>query len=669
MRLAAGIGLLATILGVALAHSSAPAQAPPDAWKSQPILDVSKSPQAKIHGVPIRAVTMGEGFWAGRRRVNVEKSIPSLYALLEANGIIDNFRRLSGRKNTPRRGPLYTDSDVYKWLEAVAFVLQSGDRPELRALFDRVADDVLAAQEPSGYLNTYYQDDRKALRFTEMHRGHELYCLGHLLQAAIAYYRATGDRRLLDGAIRYADYVVANFGPTLKPAVSGHPEIELALVELYRVTGQKKYLDFAGYVLHGDGARLQLTAAQMVYMFSGRPFVERTRLEGHAVRAMYACSGATDYFLETGDQAYWATLQTLWKDMVGRKMYITGGVGSREGDEAFGDPYELPNQLAYTESCAAIGNFLWNWRLLAATADARYTDLMERALYNGVNAGMSLDGALYCYRNPLALTGDPEDKIRNPWYNTTCCPPNLERVLASLPGYLYGTSRDGIYVHFFHNSELDWHLENGTPVRLKQTTRYPWDAAVEIAVYPPQNQEFTIYLRIPGWGSVARVAVNGTPVMQVVRPGTYHAVKRVWKPGDRLTLSMPMPAQLMAANPRVADDVGKVAAQRGPLIYCLEGIDQPNVESLFDVALAPPGLFDKGFTEEFRPELLGGVVVLHRNGLVASTPLSREPLYQIAADAARRVTREVPLTFIPYYAFANREPTPMIVWVPSGGGS
>lgn len=657
----------AALAVLVVAALGAAAKAPVEPWKTQPILDVSKSPQAKVQGVPIRAVKMGEGFWAGRRRANVEKSIPSLYELLEANGIIDNFRRVSGRKNVPRRGPLYTDSDVYKWMEAVAFVLQSEDRPELRALFDRVADDVLAAQEPSGYLNTYYQDDRKALRFTEMHRGHELYCLGHLLQAGIAYYRATGNRRLLDGAIKFVDYVEAAFGPDKKPLLAGHPEIELALVELYRLTGARKYLDLAGYILRGDSERLTLTPAQMVYMFSGRPFTARTELEGHAVRAMYACSGATDYFLETGDQTYWATLQALWQDMTRRKMYITGGVGSRSGDEAFGDPYELPNQLAYTESCAAIGNMLWNWRLLAATADARYGDTLERALYNGVNAGMSLDGSLYCYRNPLELKGDPADPIRNPWYTTTCCPPNLERVLAALPGYLYGTGPNGIYVHLYHTSELSWHLADGTPVTLRQTTNYPWEGAVEIVVNVPPATDFTVYLRIPAWASVARVAVNGTPVMQLVQPGTYHAVKRRWQPGDRLRLAMPITPTLMAANPRITDNIGKVAVQRGPLIYCLEGLDQPGVGSLFDVALAPSGIIDKGFVEEHRRDLLGGVTVVRRKGVVATTPLDREPLYQSAREAAVRTTREVDLTFVPYYTFANRGPTPMIVWVPKAG--
>jgi DUF1680 family protein len=354
MRFAIATGLVIVTLIGALAQSSVPGQSPPEPWKNQPILDVSKSPQARVHGVPVRAVKMGEGFWAARRRVTIEKSIPSLYELFEANGIIDNFRRLSGRKNVPRKGPLYTDSDVYKWMEAVAFVLQSEDRPELGTLFDRVADDVLAAQEPSGYLNTYYQDDRKALRFTEMHQGHELYCLGHLLQAAIAYYRATGNRHLLDGATRYADYVVSNFGPIggrLSPGIRNRACARRALSrhgpeEMPRL-----------HRLHPQRRRrgLKLTAAQMVYMFSGRPFTERTRLEG----TPFAPCMRRGHRLLSRDRepgVCWTTLQTLWRDMVGHKMSITGGVGSRQGDEAFGDSHpSCPTSSRY-RSCAAIGN-------------------------------------------------------------------------------------------------------------------------------------------------------------------------------------------------------------------------------------------------------------------------------------------------------------------------
>ena len=394
-----------------------------DNWQDQGIIYLNHSPDAVMHPVPVRAVTLGDGFWQARRRVNVDRSIPTMLELLEAHGIVDNFRRLSGQKQTRRAsGPLYTDSDLYKWMEAVAFVLQSGDNPKLRATFDASSAIIAAAQEPSGYLNTNYVGDKAPLRFTEMYRSHELYCLGHLLQAGIAYYRATGDRKLLDAGIRFVDYLVANFGPEKRPLLTGHPELEMALVELYRTTGNRAYLNLAGYLLSGvETERLHLKPSQVSYMFSGIPFTSRTIFEGHAVRAMYASSGATDYYLETGDPLYRKTLDTLWADLTNRKMYITGGVGSRSDGEAFGDPYELPNSQAYTESCAAIGNMMWNFRMLAASGESRFADVMERALYNGINSGMSLDGTLYCYRNPLASDGE---KIRNEWYDTTCCPPN-----------------------------------------------------------------------------------------------------------------------------------------------------------------------------------------------------------------------------------------------------
>jgi hypothetical protein len=411
-------------IACALLMASAPSQAAD--WKDKPILDTAKSPGAILHGVPVSAVTIKDGFWSPRRKVNVEVSLPTLLTLFEQNGILDNFRRVSGRKDVARRGPLYTDSDVYKWLEAVAFVLQGGDQPELRKSAEAVIDDIVAAQEPSGYLNTYFTREHLAERHTNMRGGHELYCLGHLIQAGIAWYRATGDRKLLDAGVRMADYVDREFGPSKKPIFEGHPEFELSLIELYRVTGEKRYLDLAGYFLRGDPRNVAATRpSDWLYLFTIKPFLERTQLEGHAVRAMYASSGATDYYLETREKPYWQALSNLWDDMTLRKMYITGGVGSRADGEAFGDPYELPNRQAYTESCAAIGTMFWNWRLLQATGDAKYMDVFERALYNGANSGLSLSGNLYCYRNPLELTGDPKDRIRNPWYDTTCCPPNL----------------------------------------------------------------------------------------------------------------------------------------------------------------------------------------------------------------------------------------------------
>jgi len=654
------------LLSVCLAFAAAGfAQTESEAWKAQGIINTSASPKAKLHSVPIRAVTMGDGFWAERMRTNVEESIPSLLALLEEHGVVDNFRRLSGRKNEGRRGPLYTDSDLYKWMEAVAFALQSGDRPQLRGTLDKLIDDVLAAQEPSGYLDTYYVGERTKLRFSEMYRSHELYCLGHLLQAGIAYYRATGNRKLLDGGIKYANYVLQILGPEKKPALTGHPEFEMALVELYRTTGDQRYLDFANYLFTGERLRLQLSDDQVTYLFSGIPFTSRTVLEGHAVRALYACSGATDYYLETGDVSYGDALDRLWKDLVERKMYITGGVGSYAEGESVGAAYDLPNERAYAESCAAIANLMWNWRMLAAKAEARYADVMEEALYNGINSGMSLSGTLYCYRNPLEFRGN--ENVRQPWYDTTCCPPNLERTFASLPGYLYSTGPTGVYVNFYHASTLDWRLEDGAGLKIVQRTKYPWDGDITLKISPAKAATFTLYLRIPGWSSKATVTLEGKPAPGKLKAGEYFAIHREWTGESTVRLQLDMTPRLVAANPRVPEDYGKVAVQRGPLVYCLEQVDQEDRAPIFDVALSGSAGPDWGFTWEFRPDILGGIVMLKHKGTAAAKPPSEEPLYRTLERAAQTEGKEVNLTFVPYYAWANRLPGPMEVWIPYAG--
>jgi DUF1680 family protein len=632
-------------------------------WRDQGVENLAKSPHAKLRDIPVRAVTITGGFWAQRRDINVTKSIPTMHDLLEANGRMNNFRRLVGKSTSAQSGPVFSDSDVYKWTEAVGFVLQSGDRPELRASAEKLIDEVVAVQEPSGYLNTYYQDDRKSLRMLPQTQttGHELYNIGHMLQGAIAYYRATGDRKLLDAGVRFVDdFLIPNYGPApKKPIVSGHPEIEMGLIELYRITGDKRQLDLAGYILQGD-KRIELPERRTIYMFSGTPFTERTKMEGHAVRAMYACCGATDYYMETGDPTYLQTLNQLWNDTTTTKMYVTGGVGSRSDGEAFGDSYELPNFRAYGESCAAIGNMMWNWRMLAVTGDAKFTDVIERALYNGINSGMSLDGTLYCYRNPLAFDPSTGDKIRNPWYDVTCCPPNLERTFGSLPGYFYSTSADGVYVHLYDNSELNWHLENGVGLKVTQKTSYPWDGRVEIAVMPAEASDFTFYLRIPGWADHAQVAVNGKG-MTGATPGQYLPIRRRWSPGDVVQLMVEVVPQVIEANPRVADDTGRVAIQRGPLIYCLEEIDQPSGISLSDLAVNPGSRPAEQFPTEFKSDLLGGMVVLHHTGAVYERASSEKMLYSRYSGESLR-TRKVPLTFIPYYAWANRQATSMQVW-------
>jgi uncharacterized protein len=631
-------------------------------WKDEGIENLAKSPHAKLRDIPVHAVTITGGFWGPRREINVTRSIPTMHDLLEANGRMNNFRRLVGKSDAAQSGPVFSDSDVYKWTEAVGFMLQSGDRPALRATADKIIDEVIAIQEPSGYLNTYYQDDRKSLRMLPQTQstGHELYNIGHMLQGAIAYYRATGDRRLLDAGIRFVDdFLIPNYGPApKKPIVSGHPEIEMGLIELYRITGDKRQLDLAGYILQGD-KRIELPERRTIYMFSGTPFTSRTKMEGHAVRAMYACCGATDYYMETGDPTYLQTLNMLWNDTTTTKMYVTGGVGSRSDGEAFGDAYELPNFRAYGESCAAIGNMMWNWRMLAVTGDCKFTDVIERALYNGINSGMSLDGTLYCYRNPLAFDPSTGDKIRNTWYDVTCCPPNLERTFGSLPAYFYSTSADGIYVHLYDNSELNWHLENGVGLKVAQKTNYPWDGGVEITVTPAQASDFTFYLRIPGWADRAQVTVNAKAVPSVT-PGEYLQIRRRWSPSDVIELKIEVVPQVIEANPRVADDTGRVAIQRGPLIYCLEEIDQPSGISLSDVAVNPGRQPAEQFQTEFKSDLLGGTVVLHHTGAVYERGASQKALYSPYGRETK--TRRVPLTFIPYYAWANRQATSMQVW-------
>lgn len=632
-------------------------------WRAQGVIYLDHSLNARLHTVPVSAVHLGDGFWASRRRVTTDRSLPTLLDLLEEHGVFDNFRRLSGRKNVPRRGPLYTDSDAYKWIEAAAWALASNETPDLekaklRAKVESLISDIVAAQEPSGYLNTYFQGEKAHLRFTELTHSHEDYCLGHLIQAAIAYYRATGSRLLLDAAIRFADYIVENFGPTKRPFVTGHPELEMAMVELYRTTGQTKYLEFTRYLFSGvERDRLKLKDSDMRYMFSGKPFTSHTEFEGHAVRALYAVSGATDYFAESGDPAFQKTLDILWSDLTMHKMYITGGVGSRAAGESFGDDYELPSANAYAETCAAVANVMWNFRLLALTADARYADVLERTLYNGANAGMSLSGTTYCYRNPLASNGE---KLRNPWYDTTCCPPNIERLFESLPGYFYAMSRDGVYVNLYNDSELDWHLEDGLKLKLNQATNYPWSGEIHLTVNPEHAAQFAVYLRWPAWAASADLEVNGHPFdISDAKRGSYISVLRNWQPGDTITLNLPLQTVPMAANPRVADVYGRVAIERGPLIYALEQIDQ-NGAALGDLFIRAnaPG------SPEQRKDLLGGVTVLKFPGQIAERSLGDEPLYQPFAIMGSLAKRPTALTFIPYYAFGNREPTPMEVWVP-----
>ncbi len=641
-------------------------------WKRAGVIDLSNSRYAKLKTVPVRAVVIQDGFWSQRRKTNLVASIPSMHDELLEHGRMNNFLRLAGKSTEPQKGPVYSDSDIYKWTEAVGFQLQAGDQPELRKTTDAMIRDVVAIQEPSGYLNSYYNGDRKPLRmqYDTQTTGHELYCIGHMLQGAIAYYRATGDQTLLNAGVRFVDdFLIPGYGPgaNQKAIVSGHPEIEMALIELSRTTGDRKYVDLAAYILHGD-QRIPLRPQQIVYMYCGIPFTSRTKLEGHAVRAMYACCGATDYYLETGDPAYWKTLNVLWDDLTSHQLYVNGGVGARAAGEAFGDPYELPNAQAYGESCAAIGNMMWNWRMLAASGDAKFTDVMERALYNGINSGMSLDGKTYCYRNPLAFdpAGESRDrhlvegKIRNPWYDTTCCPPNLERTFASLSGYFYSTSADGVYVHLYDNSEMNWQLYDGTALMIRQKTNYPWSGDVRITVSPAAPREFVMYVRIPGWSAKNSVKVNGKEFVGA-KPGEYLAIRRRWTENDTIDLNFDMTTQLLKANPAVTEDRGRVAFQRGPIVFCMEHLDQPDHSS--GMNLAGYTVQNGGeTTAHFDPDLLDGVMVLSHPATISKTDKD----IGLYFPASTPKPKESPTTvrLIPYYAWANRESASMQVWIP-----
>jgi hypothetical protein len=650
-----------------------PASAPETGWAAAGVIDLSHSPFAKLKTVPVRAVVLEDGFWSKRRRTNLTASIPSMHDELLDHGRVDNFLRLSGRSSAPQRGPVYSDSDIYKWTEAVGFALQTGNQPELKQTTDAMIRAIVATQEPDGYLNTFYVGDRKPLRmlYETQETGHELYNIGHMIQGAIAYYRATGDRTLLDAGMRFVDqFLLPGFGPGMgqKAIVSGHPEIEMALIELYRTTGKHEYVDLAGYILRGDD-RIPLRPQQTTYMFCGVPFTSRTNLEGHAVRAMYACCGATDYYLETGDQSYWKTLNTLWEDLTAHQLYVTGGVGAREAGEAFGGAYELPNARAYGESCAAIGNMMWNWRMLAASGQARFTDVLERALYNGINSGMSLDGKTYCYRNPLAFdpsgnSGDrhsAEGRIRNSWYDTTCCPPNLERTLASLPGYFYSTSSDGVYVHLYDNSEMNWHLQDGTGLTIQQRTSYPWSGEVKMTVSAATPREFVVYVRIPGWSGTTEVRVNGKPVIGA-QPGEYLAIRRRWSAQDAIDLSFDMSTRLLKANPAVEEDRGRVAFQRGPMVFCMEHLDQAGHEH--EVNLVGYSVQVNGSTTaHFDPDILDGVMVLSHPGSI-SRSLADWGLYYPATESVKVEESPTTVKLIPYYAWANRDSTAMQVWIP-----
>jgi len=619
------------------------------------VVDTSASPYAKLHPVAIQSVNLEDEFWAPRLRVLREITLPSQYQLCEETGRLFNFRRAAGKETGNFQGLFFNDSDVYKWVEAVAFSLAGSTDQKLHELAHQAISQILAAQDEDGYLNSYFTLERKKERWTNLRDMHELYCAGHLVQSAVAFYRATGEGTLLEAACRLGDHITGMFGPDKRLGTPGHPEVEMALVELYRTTGKQDYLNLAKFFIDKRG---QGVIGGSPYHIDHKPFRELTEIVGHAVRSLYLNCGAADVYMETGDKALWDGLVRLWHSMTEHKMYATGGVGSRYEGEAFGDNYELPNARAYAETCAAIANVMWNWRMLQISCEARFADVMELALYNGVLSGISLDGKNYFYVNPLADRGHHS---RQRWFECACCPPNVARLLASLPGYFYSLSSAGVWIHLYGQNTA--HLRvNSNAVTIVQRTRYPWDGEVEIILHPEKETTFSLFLRVPGWCPNFRVQVNGEILDTLVQPGNYQEVRRSWKTGDSVRLSLSMKIERIVSHPYAIENNDRVAVKRGPIVYCVEQRDNPDFDPW---KLVLP--HDASLEAEWRPEALNGVMVIRGEALALDDDDEfRGNLYRPLADVRSRL-RPVQFIAIPYYAWANREPGAMIVWIRSLG--
>jgi uncharacterized protein len=594
---------------------------------------------AKVFPVNIEDVRI-KGFLGDRLRINRDISIPSLYKNFLKYGTVDNFKIASGEKTGDVTRRLATDSDLYKWMEAVSYDLQNEYRKERGNLIEGLISTIVKTQERSGYIDTFYTGGYRKQRFKNLGSSHELYCGGHLIQAAVAHYRATGKDNFLNIAVRWADLICRRFGRGRIEENDGHPEVEMALVELYRVTGRKKYLHLAEFLM------------SMPYkILGGYSFLEFPEITGHAVRMMYLCSGAADYYTETGDGRYLEKLLALWDDMANRKVYITGGVGSRYAGEAFGLPYELPNLRAYAESCAAVASMMWNYRMFLITGKAGFMNLFENTLYNGFLSGVSLNGREYFYKNPLASRGEHQ---RSPWYTTTCCPPNIQRMLASLPGYFYGVNKEGIWVSLYGESEGSLRLFSGSRVRVVQNTDYPREGRVSIDISLEKPEEFSLFLRIPEWADRCVIRFNGRRFMP--EPGRYFEIRHLWgREKVRVEVNFELKIVLYRAHPDIESTKGSVAIKRGPVLYCLEGIDNPDI-NLFNCRVGKAKL-----RERFEPEMLGGVYTI--SGEVEGADSSTLPLYEKKNGYPDIRYKKKRFKAIPYHTWANRGRSQMVVWL------
>ncbi|HEX3789691.1 MAG TPA: beta-L-arabinofuranosidase domain-containing protein [Pseudonocardiaceae bacterium] len=606
---------------------------------------------------PVDGAVITGGLLYERRRTNADVSIPDGHTRLVEAGNFHNLRLAAGTADGAYRNTLpFLDSDLYKWLEAVAWLRSAGTVPAAEATrLDGWVDDAVAlltaAQQPDGYLQSYFQVVRPDEHFIDLEWGHELYCAGHLIQAAVAHVRATGRTDLLAVATRVADHIADRIGP----GFCGHPEIETALVELYRATGADRHLALARQFLDARGHRsLRADRFGSEYWQDHLPVRTADAVTGHAVRQLYLLAGVADVYLETGETALLDAAERLWTDLVTSKTYLTGGLGAHHTDEAFGEAYELPSERAYAETCAAIASIQFSLRMLLATGRAKYADLLERTLYNGFLSGVSLSGDHYFYANPLrAGDGGP---ARTRWFTCACCPPNVMRLLASAQHYLAAQDENGLLLHQFVAGEYAVSLAAG-PIALRVETDYPWHEEINIHIGQSTDRPWTLTLRVPAWATEYRAHLNGEPVAEQPVDG-WLRINRRWSVGDAVRLDLAMPARLTAPHPRVDALRGSLAIERGPLVYCVEALDQPH--TLDDLVLDP----DAPLTTGNRPDLLGGSVTVTATARVRTTeqerwwPYGPTPVSTVLGKAVR-------LTAVPYHLWGNRGPGAMRVWLPT----
>jgi DUF1680 family protein len=629
-----------------------------------------------IRPVPFTAVRITDGFWSPRLETNRAVTVRHDFDKCETTGRIANFAVAGGLAKGDFVGLFgFNDSDVYKVIEGASYSLRLRPDPELESYVDGVIAKIVAAQEDDGYLYTAGTIPTLAQkptccvsrpRWSDIASGHELYNLGHLYEAAVAHYQATGKRTLLDVALKSANLVAQVFGPGRRLDPPGHEEVEIGLVKLFRATGEKKYLDQARFFLEQRGNAAGHTLYGP-YNQDHVPVVQQREAVGHAVRAGYMYSAMADVGALGGDEGFVRAISLLWDNVVSRKLYLTGGIGARRDGEAFGDDYELPNRTAYAETCAAIANAMWNHRLFLLHGDAKYLDVLERIVYNGFLSGVSLDGERFFYPNPLASDGERSfnmgQKGRSAWFDCSCCPTNVVRFLPSIAGYVYAQRERDVYVNLFVAGRGDLSLD-GVALGIRQETSYPWEGRVRIVVEPARPAELALHVRVPGWAqgrpvpsdlyryaeteaATFSLTVNGAPVKPEIVQG-FAVLRRTWKAGDAVELSLPMPVRRVLSHEKVAADAGRVALERGPVVYCAEAVD--NGGRAFNLVLPD----DAPLQAAYRKELLGGVTVVTGRALAL----------QAGEDGRSVATREQDFLAVPYHVWAHRGDGEMAVWLP-----